>query len=349
MADKEVSSTTLCTTYDDDLDSYLDDILDDFTPKPTAQPAPPVSTIADELPDAALDDQFDDEFTRQLAANMENMLRGSLDDDGSGVDTGPIPSQAELKATMEQLVGALKDIQSNKTGNASDRSEGSTTDATSSAERSEPRSFQDRVSATMNRLRDSSEKAQVRAGKCMYTLLAPLPYQFVRRDSPSNVSTASQKLAAEVTEAGSSIPGLDDETMEQMMKELEALMSSGDFENQFGGMMEQLMSKDLLHEPMKDLAAKYPEWMNANASQVSAEDMTKYKKQLEIIKEIVAIYDACPTAEASAEDSRKVADLMQQMQECGNPPEEILQELAPGMEMGSDGLPKLGGDSCSLM
>jgi len=40
------------------------------------------------------------------------------------------------------------------------------------------------------------------------------------------------------------------------------------------------------------------------------------------------------------------------MQDCGNPPPEILKELAPGMELGADGIPKLpdvnGGDCCIM-
>ena len=46
------------------------------------------------------------------------------------------------------------------------------------------------------------------------------------------------------------------DAMEQMMKELEGLMESGNFEEAFGDIMKELVSKDLLHEPMKDLAAK---------------------------------------------------------------------------------------------
>lgn len=42
----------------------------------------------------------------------------------------------------------------------------------------------------------------------------------------------------------------------EMMKQMEALADSGDFTNVLEGMMEQLMSKDLLYEPMKDLAGK---------------------------------------------------------------------------------------------
>ena len=36
-------------------------------------------------------------------------------------------------------------------------------------------------------------------------------------------------------------------------------------------------------------------------------------------------------------------ELMQEVQEYGQPPAEIVQELAPGIELDEDGLPKLGG------
>ena len=40
------------------------------------------------------------------------------------------------------------------------------------------------------------------------------------------------------------------------MKELEAMMETGDFDKAFGGIMDQLMSKELLYEPMKELSIK---------------------------------------------------------------------------------------------
>ena len=36
-----------------------------------------------------------------------------------------------------------------------------------------------------------------------------------------------------------------------------------------------------------------------------------------------------------------------QMQACGSPPKDIVDELAPGLEMGADGLPKMPGDAAS--
>jgi peroxin-19 len=52
------------------------------------------------------------------------------------------------------------------------------------------------------------------------------------------------------------LPGEDDPAMEAMMKELEGLLAGEDMDNVLGGLMDQIMSKELLHEPMKDLASK---------------------------------------------------------------------------------------------
>jgi peroxin-19 len=35
----------------------------------------------------------------------------------------------------------------------------------------------------------------------------------------------------------------------------------------------------------------------------------------------------------------RLMELMQDMQECGQPPSEIIKELAPGLEFGPDGMP----------
>ena len=44
--------------------------------------------------------------------------------------------------------------------------------------------------------------------------------------------------------------------MAEMMRQMESLAENGEFENVLEGMMQQLMSKELLYEPMKDMASK---------------------------------------------------------------------------------------------
>jgi peroxin-19 len=69
----------------------------------------------------------------------------------------------------------------------------------------------------------------------------------------NKLKASSEEAEAQVGDIGM---GFDDAAMETMMKELEGLMENGDFDDAFGGVLNQLVSKELLFEPMKELADK---------------------------------------------------------------------------------------------
>lgn len=50
-------------------------------------------------------------------------------------------------------------------------------------------------------------------------------------------------------------------------------------------------------------------------------------------QKIVAVYESEPN------NYTRLMELMQDMQECGQPPAEIVKELAPGLEFGPNGMP----------
>ncbi|KAI9218671.1 Pex19 protein, partial [Blastocladiella britannica] len=136
-----------------------------------------------------------------------------------------------------------------------------------------------------------------------------------------------------------------DALMAEMMRQMEQLTDSGEFDQVLEGMMQSLLSKDILHEPLKDLHARYPDYLAANRDSLAADDLSMYEKQYALIGEILAIYNANPDGAAENEGSdaqKKVAELMHQVQELGQPPAEIMRELAPaasaaGAEGGADG------------
>ncbi len=81
--------------------------------------------------------------------------------------------------------------------------------------------------------------------------------------------------------------------------------------------------------------SQYPAWLEKNKSVVDSAALSNYSRQYDIVSQIVKVYESSSTA--SPDDLKKVADLMQQMQETGNPPDDIIKELAPDMEFGPDG------------
>ncbi|KAJ2959172.1 hypothetical protein NQZ79_g5309 [Umbelopsis isabellina] len=143
----------------------------------------------------------------------------------------------------------------------------------------------------------------------------------------------------------------DDAFMQEMMKQMESLADNGDFQNMLEGMMGQLMSKDLLYEPMKDLAAKYPDWLEKNKDKTPPAEYEKYEKQYEYVKQIVTRYEDPNFDEKDEKQANEVVDLMQKMQELGQPPAEMMDEMAPGMNLGPDGMPDMSklNEQCSIM
>jgi hypothetical protein len=74
-------------------------------------------------------------------------------------------------------------------------------------------------------------------------------------------------------------------------------------------------------------------------------------KQCQCFCKLVQTYETEPN------NMGKLMELMQEVQEYGQPPVEIIQEIAPGIELDDDGMPKLdgtglpfsGNDECQIM
>jgi hypothetical protein len=74
----------------------------------------------------------------------------------------------------------------------------------------------------------------------------------------------------------------NDEMLQNLMKGLERLdMTNGDGDDLdadtvLDGMMEQLLSKDLMYQPMKQVADRFPLWLEENKARLSADDYAEY-------------------------------------------------------------------------
>ncbi|CAM6114041.1 unnamed protein product [Calypogeia fissa] len=171
------------------------------------------------------------------------------------------------------------------------------------------------------------------------------------------LSATLQQLAEQTRETVGNIDAVDDdklgdELVENLMKQFEDLGGSQDMQSIMDTMMRQLLSKEVLHEPMKEIGERYPEWLAANKSQIREEDYNRYSRQHQYILQLCDVYESTP------DDFQKIMDLMQSMQNCGQPPSDIVKELAPGLDLDRDGQPMLpdfsalgsgGPPNCSIM
>ncbi|TVU28936.1 hypothetical protein EJB05_20474 [Eragrostis curvula] len=150
-------------------------------------------------------------------------------------------------------------------------------------------------------------------------------------------SEALEKLTRETREAvrgletatgGGGIPGLDDDAMmEEFVKQFEEFAGAQDMDSIVETMMQQLLSKEILHEPMKDIVEKYPKWLEDNKDKISKEEYDRYNKQLELMTKLIAVYENDP------ENMTKIFDIMQNMQECGQPPSDLVQDIVPDLDL----------------
>ncbi|XP_038219845.1 peroxisomal biogenesis factor 19 [Zerene cesonia] len=87
------------------------------------------------------------------------------------------------------------------------------------------------------------------------------------------------------------------------------------------GMMQSLLSKEVLYPSLKELVDKYPAWLDANRGKIEAKELERFEKQQE---------------------------LMQRMQDLGQPPTELVGDIAAPPE-GFAPAPGQDPSQCCLM
>lgn len=86
-------------------------------------------------------------------------------------------------------------------------------------------------------------------------------------------------------------------------------------------LMQNLLSKELLYPALKDLSPKFEEWLEKNRPTLSKADRKRFRKQKDIINEIIYVFD--DESLGDQERFEKNLDLMEKMQSLGSPPEEL--------------------------
>uniref|UniRef100_A0A7S1CAN0 Peroxin-19 n=1 Tax=Bicosoecida sp. CB-2014 TaxID=1486930 RepID=A0A7S1CAN0_9STRA len=128
---------------------------------------------------------------------------------------------------------------------------------------------------------------------------------------------------------------MGEDVMKSMMEQFERMGEKEDFQSIVDNMMRQMLSKEIMYVPMKQIAERFPEWLADNEKKLSEEEYEKYGMQYQYFQRIVAVYETEP------DNFPKLMELMQDMQETGQPPSEIIKELAPGLQFTDDGMPML--------
>ncbi|KAJ7767468.1 Pex19 protein family-domain-containing protein, partial [Mycena maculata] len=297
----------------DDLDD-LDDVLDQFSSPVTSPPPPPPTATVSSFGRPRTNTRVDPPPVQIPGNGLANVKEG--DEDPLTADFA-----AELAKGMESLMREIG------TGQASGSDAGPDDAAlkaaweamlvegmdgmaleTPTAAAGESSDFQRKIQKAMGKLREGEETLQ---------------------DSSTDPGAESlEALLAQLKELGAGADGAGDLPGDEA--EL-----AGFLEN----MMGELMSKEVLYEPLTELADKFPPYLASPPAPLSAQDRTRYEAQLERVRAILAVFDAPTFDDADPKMRESVVALMAEMQSFGSPPTELMGPLPPGLNA-------LGGDDC---
>lgn len=115
------------------------------------------------------------------------------------------------------------------------------------------------------------------------------------------------------------------------------------------GMMQSLLSAEVLLPSLKELLEKYPVWLAENGDKIDPADKERYMKQQELFKVICADLEQekpNDSADVKSERFKKVLDNMKKLHDYGQPPAELVDA---GVDMPQ--LPPMGDPSsqCPMM
>ncbi|CAD6230554.1 GSCOCG00006817001-RA-CDS [Cotesia congregata] len=120
--------------------------------------------------------------------------------------------------------------------------------------------------------------------------------------------------------------------------------SGGDIFPFMQGMMQSLLSKEVLYPPLKDLVDKYPDWLDEKKSNLAAADFERYTRQFLLMQKVCKELETEKSDDADeVKKSRfdKVLDLMHEMQTCGQPPDDLIGEQTGLFQLDDMGNPVL--------
>ncbi|ORZ07857.1 Pex19 protein family-domain-containing protein [Absidia repens] len=301
---------------DSDLDDLLDDVLDDFNGLSTKEKeAAATSKQPTTTTTAVAEEQPEQEGQ---GSSMDDML----DDDAFA---------KQLQAGMEELMGNMDKDPEMKA--AFEKVWGSLDPTAMAAQANEEAA----KSTSTPRAAPAAAAAPGAAGGASF--------QDTIAQTMNKLKDSSKQVDSSINEEG------EDAFMAELMKQMEGLTEGGDFENVLEGMMSQLMSKEMLYEPMKDLVEKYPSWLKDNKDKTEKAQYEKYEQQFDMCKKIVAEYEAPGFDENNEQQAKKIMDMMTKMQDLGQPPAALLEDMAPGMNFDNpQGMPDMKDlENCTIM
>ncbi|CAK5271797.1 unnamed protein product [Mycena citricolor] len=276
------------------------------SPLPAPGNGPPLSQLSEAAEDDIDADALASDFAAELAKGMESLMREMATENASKAaakspdapTSEPEFDETALRAAWEAL---LVEGMNNAGAPGSDPSPVPGSSASSAAPQSSD--FQSAIRAAMGKVREGE----------------------ATMGDQSAADPSADSLEAMLSQLGLGGGGEGD---------LDENALAGILEN----MMGELMSKDVLYEPLKELGEKFPPYLAAHspsspaadAEPLSQEEFDRYTAQIGSIKTLLKLFEA-PDYVDNEKSREKIVALVAEMQSHGSPPSELMGPLPPGL------------------
>lgn len=160
----------------------------------------------------------------------------------------------------------------------------------------------------------------------------------------------AQSSSAEASSASANGPSAGTEDLlKGFMESFEKVVDNDDaFGKQMEALMANMLSKDVLCEPLEQIAKQLGPWLDENRSTLSSAEAARYDNLLRLYRQIASIYRSYPD-ELPEEAKVEVQRLLQEAQQYGAPPPDVMAAVVPtdaeeGQESFEDFVKQMGLD-----
>jgi peroxin-19 len=332
--------------------THAPDVLDQFSanapatssahtqsqPQPTAQPLKdptPATTTQPPVPDGPRPGESEEAFIARLTSELSSAMSQLADDSPDDVRKASPEELAKMGKEIEAFTLAmekegiqpedlLKAILGEKEGGeiaAAAHKEADSRNASPEQSKSRPTSPETKAKSPPPAAQDGQGSSTASFEDTIRRTMARMESSSAAATSASTASATSEEdMLAELLKT----LGTSDSSNPSDPDELSSL---------FLKMMQELTKKDVLYEPMRDLNAKYPDYLRENRGKLKREDAERYEKQVVVVREIVSEFEGRGYSDEDEGCRERIWEKMQTMQELGAPPEELVQGPMPGMGM----------------
>eukprot|EP00475_Leptophrys_vorax_P016217 TRINITY_DN2266_c0_g1_i1.p1 TRINITY_DN2266_c0_g1~~TRINITY_DN2266_c0_g1_i1.p1 ORF type:complete len:350 (+),score=116.30 TRINITY_DN2266_c0_g1_i1:57-1106(+) len=323
---------------DDLLDSVLEEFEDVLPAKSTTEPVVIVESDISEIQRVTVQDGSvlsSKAYVEEVTAEVE--LKEYDQDDSA--ERGVVvenrqeerPSEDQLEKQLQELLKELGNSNFAKSLENNDNSDGQV--MPSDDELRVMESFFKQFAETLsnnnggaNNINNNSSAANV-----------PPPKSFDEslEAAMKMISEGAQEIKPDSEAAG------DDEFLEKLLEQFKGMdpNDQSSMDKMVETMMAEMLSKETLYPPIKHIVSLYPEYLEKHREDLKTEDLSQYEKQFECFSHILRLLDESDAE--SAENKRKIMNLLTEVQEYGTPPKEVLSELMPGLQFDEEGNPKV--------